>query len=137
MTTAVLRDRDSATQSMATTSSIEDSHRCLTCFQRIASTCLQMIESDRELAIAADPKAVHRMRIALTRLRAAALFFAPVSVDATWPGIDLQLRWLHRVLGRARNRDVTIEYADRRRYRRWAGHSHRDLMRLQDKAHRR
>lgn len=111
---------------------------CLPCFQRIASSCLQAIQSNRELAIAADPDAVHKMRIELTRLRAAALFFASAIDDAAWPGIDRQLRWLNSALGRARNRDVAIEYADRKRFRHCCtAHSRRALLRSQDRAHRR
>jgi CHAD domain-containing protein len=133
----VLRDRDHTAPRAASAGPIQRSTSCVACFQRIASHCLQAIESNRKLAVAGDPEAVHRMRIELTRLRAAALFFVPVTEDAAWPGIDRQLRWLNSALGRARNRDVAIECANRKHYRRWAAPSHRNLLRSRDKAHRR
>jgi CHAD domain-containing protein len=77
------------------------------------------------------------MRIELTRLRAAALFFAPVIDDAGWPDIDRKLRWLNGTLGRTRDRDVALEYANRKHYRRCSAHARRALLRSQHKAHRR
>ena len=135
--TALLRDRNRAVPPATSVGSTQRSQSCLACFEGIASSCLQALGSNRESAIAAEPEAVHSMRIELTRLRAAALFFAPAIDDTMWPGIDRQVRWLNSALGRARNRDVAIEYAHRRHYRHWAAHFRRNLMRSQDKAHRR
>jgi CHAD domain-containing protein len=67
---------------------MQHSPRGLTCFRRITLRCFQVIESNREPAVAADPEAVHRMRIELTRLRAAALFFASEIDDTAWSDID-------------------------------------------------
>jgi CHAD domain-containing protein len=133
----VLRDRDHTVSPAIPTGSAQRAPGCLTCFQRIASSCLQEVESNCELAIAGDSEAVHRMRIELTRLRAAALFFAPVTDDTAWPGIDRRLRWLNSVLGRVRNRDVAVEYAGRKHYRRCTAHWRRALLRSQERAHRR
>ena len=46
---------------------------CQTAFQTIAKECVHLIQSGRKSAIAADPEAIHAMRIELTRLRAAVL----------------------------------------------------------------
>ena len=137
MRTVVLRDCDHIVSPVTLAGSMQRAPSYLTCFQRIALSCLQAIESNHRSAVAGDPEAVHRMRIELTRLRAAALFFEPATDDAAWPDIVRQLRWLNSSLGRTRNRDVAVEYADRNHYRRWAGHSRRSLLRSQDKAHRR
>lgn len=137
MRTVAFRDCDHTVSPITLAGSTRRAPSYLTCFQRTASSCLQAIESNHRSAVAGDPDAVHRMRIELARLRAAALFFEPATDDAAWPDIDRQLRWLNSSLGRARNRDVAVEYADRNHYRRWAGHSRRSLLRSQDKAHRR
>jgi CHAD domain-containing protein len=110
---------------------------CRTIFQRIAEGCVQVTRTNRDWAAAGDAEAIHVMRIEITRLRAAALFFMSATNDDAWQRIDRQLRWLNSTLGRARDRDVAVDYADRKRYRHWAGHSRRSLLRSQDKAHRR
>jgi CHAD domain-containing protein len=76
------------------------------------------------------------MRIELTRLRAAVLFFSPMTDDDSWPGINKELRWLNSALGKARDHDVTANYARRKRYRRWAKGSRRAMLRIQRKADR-
>ncbi len=105
--------------------------------QRFAEGCVRAIRSNSGLAASGDPAAIHTARIALTKLRAVALFFQPLLADAEWPRIDKELAWLNSALGRARNRDVTVEYVQQKRYRRWAGQSRKTLLRSQDRAHRR
>jgi CHAD domain-containing protein len=56
-----------------------------------------------------DPSALHRMRIALTRLRTAISFFASVASDPTREPIKGELKWLNAHLGAARDMDVMIE----------------------------
>jgi CHAD domain-containing protein len=109
---------------------------CKTTFQQIARSCVHLIQANSKSAIAADSDAVHRMRIELTRLRAAALFFSPMIADDAWPAISKELKWLNSALGKARDRDVTVSYTCRKRYRRWANRSRRALVRAQDKSHR-
>ena len=46
---------------------------CETSFQRIAKSCVDLIQHSHKSALAADPEAIHAMRIELTRLRAAVL----------------------------------------------------------------
>ena len=110
---------------------------CRTAFQQIAKSCIEAVRTNKAQAASGDAEAVHAMRIELTRLRAAGLFFSATTNDAAWLRIDRELRWLNSILGKARNRDVAIEYAKRKRYRDWAGTSQRVLVRSRDKAHRR
>jgi CHAD domain-containing protein len=98
---------------------------------------VRLVQNNRKAAIAADPEAVHIMRIELTRLRAAVLFFSPMTDDDAWPGINKELRWLNSALGRARDHDVTANYAQQRRYRRWAKSSRLVMLRAQRKIDRR
>jgi CHAD domain-containing protein len=110
---------------------------CEAAFQRIAKRCVKLIQDQRKAAIAADPEAIHTMRIELTRLRAAVLFFSPATDDDAWPKIDRELRWLNSALGKARDHDVTANYARRKRYRRWAKSSRQALLHAQRKVDRR
>jgi CHAD domain-containing protein len=102
----------------------------------IAKSCVHLTRNNRKAAIAADPDAIHKMRIELTRFRAAVLFFSPMTSDPEWPGIKKELRWLNSALGKARDSDVTMNYARRKRYRDWAESSRRALKQAQDKGHR-
>jgi CHAD domain-containing protein len=93
---------------------------CATAFQRIALDCVAGITARHSSACAGDAEAVHQIRVAITRLRAAVLFFAPIAVDAEWPGRRKEIVWLHASLGAARDSDVMMEYANRGRYRAWS-----------------
>jgi CHAD domain-containing protein len=84
---------------------------CQTAFQRIAKSCVQLIQRSRKPAIAADPEAIHTMRIELTCLRAAVLFFSPMTDDVAESPNSKELRWLNAALGQARDDDVTMGYA--------------------------
>lgn len=108
---------------------------CQTAFQEAARSCVDQLRVHRKLAIAADPDAIHSMRIALTRLRAVVLFF-PLTDDDAWCGIEKDLKWLNRALGKARDDDVIADYIHRKKYRRWASSSRHSLMHRQDTSHR-
>lgn len=109
---------------------------CQTAFQKIATDCVQLIERNHTSATAADPEAIHAMRIELTRLRAAVRFFSSMVKDEAWSRISKELRWLNSALGNARDRDVTANYTRRKRYRSWAKGSRREVGREQEQAHR-
>ena len=55
-----------------------------------------------------------------TRLRAAVAFFEPIVVDAEWLRLKKEIAWLNISLGAARDSDVSMEYARRKRYQAWA-----------------
>ena len=60
---------------------------CQAAFQTTAKGCVHLIQGSRKFAVAADPEAIHAMRIELTRLRAAVRFFSPMVEDAARPPI--------------------------------------------------
>jgi len=86
----------------------------------MALGCVAAIKSHHTSACAGDAEAVHQIRIAITRLRAAVAFFAPIVADAEWRRLKQEIAWLNGPLGAARDSDVVVEYARRKRYRAWA-----------------
>jgi CHAD domain-containing protein len=82
--------------------------------------CVAAIKAHHGSACAGDTEAVHQIRVAITRLRAAVAFFAPIVVDAEWLRLKKQIASLNGPLGAARDSDVVIEYARRKRYGAWA-----------------
>jgi len=104
----------------------------------IALDCVAAIDAQHAGACAGDVEAVHQIRVAITRLRAAVAFFAPVVVDAEWLRLKQEIAWLNGPLGAARDSDVLAEYADRKRYRAWAEHvAGKQLQRRRTGDHRR
>ena len=109
---------------------------CQTAFQQVATDCVRLVQRHRKAAIAGDPSAIHKMRIELTKLRAMVRFFSPMMNDEAWPRLKKELRWLNSSLGKARDHDVTMNYAQRKRYRSWAKAVARSLARAMEKNHR-
>jgi len=93
---------------------------CAAAFQKMALGCVAAIKTHHGSACAGDAEAVHQIRIAITRLRAAVAFFAPIVVDAEWRRLKEEIAWLNGPLGAARDSDVVVEYARRKRYSAWA-----------------
>lgn len=62
------------------------------------------------------------MRVAITRFRAAVSFFSPMTADADRIRIKQEIGWLNASLGVMRDSDVVVDYARRKRYRKWAKH---------------
>lgn len=93
---------------------------CATAFQKIALDCLRGVKAHHGGACAGDIEAVHQMRVAITRLRAAVSFFAPMTADVEWRRLKKEIAWLNESLGAARDSDVIAQYARRKRYRAWA-----------------
>jgi CHAD domain-containing protein len=92
---------------------------CATAFQKMALDCVASIKAHRTSACTGDAEAVHQIRVAITRLRAAVAFFASIVVDAKWLRLKKEIAWLNGSLGAARDSDVAVEYARRKRYRAW------------------
>jgi len=90
---------------------------CDTAFRVIARDCLAALTARRQATCDGNTAALHDMRIALTRLRAAIAFFSPMAVDAEWPRWKRELKWLNARLGAARDVDVAIEQLDECRAR--------------------
>ena len=89
-------------------------------FQKIALDAVKAIKAHHTGACAGDAEAVHQIRVAITRLRAAAAFFAPVVAGSEWLRLKREIAWLNGPLGAARDSDVVVEYARRKPYRVWA-----------------
>ena len=79
---------------------------CAAAFQAVARDCLAHLQTQWSQTIAGDAEALHQMRVAISRLRAAVAFFAPMTSDATWPKLKRELVWLNALLGDARDADV-------------------------------
>jgi CHAD domain-containing protein len=93
---------------------------CATAFQKMALDFVAAIKAHHSSACAGDAEAVHQIRVAITRLRAAVAFFTPIVVDAEWLRLRKEIAWLNGPLGAARDSDVLVEWARRKRNRAWA-----------------
>jgi CHAD domain-containing protein len=93
---------------------------CAAAFRKMALDCVADIKAYHTSACAGDAEAVHQIRVAITRLRAAVAFFAPIVADAEWQRLKQEIAWLNGPLGAARDSDVVMEYARCKRYRAWA-----------------
>src|SRR5258705_5904913 len=80
-----------------------------TAFRMIAGRDLRGMTADHEATCRGDPEALHRMRLALTRLRTAILFFSPMIDDAKRAQIKSELKWLNSQLGAVRDLDVAMQ----------------------------
>jgi CHAD domain-containing protein len=80
-----------------------------TAFRIIAGRHLRDLTASHEATCRGDPEALHQMRLALTRLRTAILFFSPMIDDAKRARIKGELKWLNGQLGAVRDLDVAIE----------------------------
>ncbi|MFL6825069.1 MAG: CHAD domain-containing protein, partial [Bradyrhizobium sp.] len=82
---------------------------CDTAFRVIARRYLEDLTNNHTATCKGDPGALHRMRIALTHLRTAILFFSPMLADSQQTKITDELKWLNAQLGTVRDLDVAIE----------------------------
>jgi CHAD domain-containing protein len=82
---------------------------CDTAFRIIARHCLEDLAANQPATCQTDAAALHRMRIALTRLRTAIVFFSPVVADPEREQIRCELKWLNSHLGGVRDLDVAVE----------------------------
>src|SRR5947209_2116386 len=82
---------------------------CDTAFRVIARRCLEDMTKNHEATCKGGPRALHRMRIALTHLRTGILFFSPMLAHSQQTKITDELKWLNAELGAVRDLDVAIE----------------------------
>ncbi|WJR76418.1 CHAD domain-containing protein [Bradyrhizobium sp. NP1] len=82
---------------------------CDTAFRIVARRHLDSLNAHSEAAAKGDPNALHQMRVALTHLRSAILFFSPMVEDSLRDEIRDELKWLNGELGAVRDLDVAIE----------------------------
>jgi CHAD domain-containing protein len=82
---------------------------CDTAFRIVAGRCLADLTANHQATCLGSTAALHQMRIVLTRLRTAILFFSPMVAEPERTRIAAELKWLHRQLGAVRDLDVAIE----------------------------
>jgi CHAD domain-containing protein len=82
---------------------------CDMAFRVIARRYLSDLAGKHDATCNGDPSALHQMRIALTHLRTAILFFSPMVSDTQRTKIKRDLKWLNAQLGAVRDLDVAIE----------------------------
>src|SRR6202165_999787 len=91
------------------TSRLNPTMACDTAFRVVSRRCLENLTANHEATCGGDPGALHQMRIALTRLRTAIMFFSPMVDDPERMRITDELKWLNAQLGTVRDLDVAIE----------------------------
>jgi inorganic triphosphatase YgiF len=77
-------------------------------FTLIGRACLRHLVANVPAMIGRDETALHQMRVALRRLRAAISLFFPVVCDDRAEAIKTELRWLARELGPSRDLDTLL-----------------------------
>jgi CHAD domain-containing protein len=82
---------------------------CDTAFRLIARSCFEDLRANHAATSRGGRAALHDMRVALTRLRAAISVFSPMAVDSECIRLKRELKWLNGRLGDARDMDVAIE----------------------------
>jgi CHAD domain-containing protein len=90
---------------------------CGAAFRAIARNCLKDFTANHAATCRNSHVALHRMRVALTRLRAAVSFFSPMLADTERVHLKRELKWLNGHLGTARDMDVAIELLKQNRQR--------------------
>jgi CHAD domain-containing protein len=82
---------------------------CDTAFRIVARRHLDALTANHQATCNGDPTALHQMRIALTHLRTAILFFSPMVHDDVRDEVRDELKWLNGELGAVRDLDVAVE----------------------------
>ena len=77
-------------------------------FTLVGRACLRHLVANVPAMLARDVTALHQMRVALRRLRAAMSLFSAVAGDDRAETIKAELRWLAKELGPARDLDTLI-----------------------------
>jgi CHAD domain-containing protein len=88
---------------------LEAAMACDTAFRIIARRGLKDLTANHGATCEGDAGALHRMRIALTRLRTMMSFFSPMVAGPQRARIRDELKWLNAHLGVVRDLDVAIE----------------------------
>lgn len=82
---------------------------CDTAFRIVARRHLDALSANHRATCGGDPTALHQMRIALTHLRTAILFFSPMVHDTVRDEVRDELKWLNSELGAVRDLDVAVD----------------------------
>ena len=89
-------------------------------FQVIARACLHQLVANQSLMLAGDAEALHQMRVALRRLRAAISLFSDMLTDRQTEALKTEFKWITGELGPAREFEVLLKrvgkpFGDRKR----------------------
>jgi CHAD domain-containing protein len=82
---------------------------CDTAFRIVARRHLDALNANHQATCDGDPNALHQMRVALTHLRTAILFFSPMVHDTLRDEVRDELKWLNGELGAVRDLDVAVD----------------------------
>jgi inorganic triphosphatase YgiF len=77
-------------------------------FRMVAYNCLRQLLANEPAMVGGDGEALHQMRIALRRLRAAITTFSSVVEDSQCERIKGKLKWIARELSPARDLDILV-----------------------------
>jgi inorganic triphosphatase YgiF len=75
----------------------------------IGRSCLRQVADNVPALEAGDPEGVHQMRVGLRRLRAAMSLFSDLLSDAQSAALKLEVEWLTKELGPARELEVLVQ----------------------------
>ncbi len=103
------RARPVRRQRPSPTPRLNGSMACDTAFRIVARRHLESLCANQDATCNGDETALHQMRIALTHLRTAIVFFSPMVDDAVRDEIRGELKWLNTELGAVRDLDVAVE----------------------------
>jgi CHAD domain-containing protein len=81
---------------------------CDTAFRIVARRHLNALNANHAATCKGDPEGLHQMRVALTHLRTAILFFSPMVHDEVRDEVRDELKWLNGELGAVRDLDVAV-----------------------------
>jgi triphosphatase len=82
-------------------------------FQIIARACLHHLAANQSLMLAGDAEALHQMRVALRRLRAAISLFSDMLTDPHTEALKSEFKWITGELGPAREFEVLLKHVAR------------------------
>jgi triphosphatase len=78
-------------------------------FRMIARTCLHQLVANQSMMLAGDPEALHQMRVAFRRLRAAISLFSSMLTDPQTEALKGEFKRITRELGPARELEVFLK----------------------------
>lgn len=97
-------------QRLALNPRLNSAMACDTAFRVVARRHLDALQANHAATCNGDPAALHEMRVALTHLRSAILFFSPMVHDAVRDEVRDELKWLNSELGAVRDLDVAVDW---------------------------
>jgi triphosphatase len=84
-------------------------------FRLIARDCLRQLVANIPATLKGNSEALHQMRVAVRRLRAAMSVFSGMIRDSDMQKLKTEFRWITRILGAARDLDVLLDETLRER----------------------